>query len=66
VPLVSIYGTVYNNSYVIEDSILSLRNALPDFEESYELVIVDNYSTDGTWEKLLRLKCTVRNMVKYP
>lgn len=61
-PLVSIYGTVYNNSYIIEDSIVSLYNALPDFEENYELVIVDNYSTDGTWEKLLRLRRVIRNM----
>lgn len=61
-PLVSIYGTVYNNAYVIEDSISSLRRALPDFEENYELVIVDNYSNDGTWEKLLRLKRTMRNV----
>jgi|GEM_PF-1344072 len=61
-PLVSIYGTVYNNAYVVEDSILSLYRALPDFEENYELVIVDNYSTDGTWEKLLRLKRIISNM----
>lgn len=61
-PLISIYGTVYNNDYVIEDSILSLRRALPNFEEDYELVIVDNYSTDGTWEKLLKLRRIIKNL----
>ena len=61
-PLISIYGTVYNNVYIVEDSILSLYKALSDFERNYELVIVDNYSTDGTWEKLLKLRRIIKNM----
>jgi len=55
-PLISIYATVYNNAYIVEQSITSLIKALPNFEENYELVIVDNFSTDGTWEKLQKLK----------
>jgi len=61
-PLISIYGTVFNNGYVIEESIRSLARVLPNFSERYELVIVDNYSTDGTWEKLLRLKREFKNL----
>ena len=61
-PLISIYGTVLNNGYVIEESIRSLAGVLPNFSERYELVIVDNYSTDGTWEKLLRLKREFKNL----
>ena len=49
-PLISIYATVYNNAYIVEQSITSLIKALPNFEENYELVIIDNFSTDGTWE----------------
>ncbi|MCS7385718.1 MAG: glycosyltransferase family 2 protein [archaeon GB-1867-005] len=61
-PLISIYGTVYNNAYIIENSISSLIRALRDFEERYELVIVENYSTDGTWEKLLKIKKQYENL----
>ena len=49
----SVYATVYNNAYIVEDSIRSLFKAVPFIDE---LVIVDNYSWDGTWEKLLGLR----------
>lgn len=41
-----IYGTVYNNSSTLEESIKSFWR--PDST----IVITDNFSTDGTWEKL--------------
>ncbi len=47
---ICIYGTVYNNVSFIEESIKSVWR--PDAE----IVIVDNYSTDGTWEELMRLR----------
>lgn len=47
---VCIYGTVFNNIETVEASIKSVWR--PDAE----LVVVDSYSTDGTWEKLLELK----------
>lgn len=68
--LVSIYGTVYNNIRTINRSLLSLARVLPNFDNDYELVIVDNYSTDGTFKvlkkfakkhkniKIIRTKCT--------
>ncbi|MEM3607108.1 MAG: glycosyltransferase family A protein, partial [Candidatus Bathyarchaeia archaeon] len=46
--LTSIYGTVYNNVKYIKRCLDSLVKALPNFDDEYELVIVDNYSTDGT------------------
>jgi glycosyltransferase involved in cell wall biosynthesis len=48
----SVYATVYNNAYIVEKCVRSLFNALPDIDE---LVVVDNYSTDGTYEILLEL-----------
>ncbi len=60
--MISIYATVYNNAYVVEDSVRSLIRALPDFDDRFELVIVDNYSTDGTWERLLKLRREHRNI----
>ena len=50
--LISIYGTVFNNANVIRKSINSVITNLPDFKKRFEMVIVDNYSTDGTYEIL--------------
>jgi len=47
---ICLYGTVYNNADYIERSILSV------YSPEYDIIIVDNFSTDGTWEKLLKLK----------
>ena len=49
-PNICVYGTVYNSISTIEGSIRSV------FDPSYTIVIVDSYSTDGTWEKLQELK----------
>lgn len=47
---VCIYGTVFNNVEWVEESVKSAWR--PDAE----IVIVDSYSTDGTWEKLVKLR----------
>ncbi|BCU68774.1 glycosyltransferase [Stygiolobus caldivivus] len=47
---ICVYGTVFNNVNTIEESIKSV------FNPSYDIVIVDNYSRDGTWEKLQELR----------
>jgi len=47
---ICVYGTVYNNASTVEESIKSV------WKPEYEIVVVDNYSTDGTWEKLLGLR----------
>ena len=51
-PLISIYGTVFNNADVIRKSINSVISKLPDFKKRFEMIIVDNYSSDGTYEIL--------------
>ena len=51
-PLISIYGTVFNNAEVIRKSINSIISKLPDFRKKFEMFIVDNYSSDGTYEIL--------------
>lgn len=47
---ICVYGTVFNNASTVEDSVKSV------FDPSYDIVIVDSYSRDGTWEKLQKLK----------
>ena len=52
-PLVSVYTTVYNSIKSVEKSIESMAKQLEGM--SYEIVVVDNYSTDGTFEKIIEL-----------
>lgn len=47
---ICLYGTVFNNVRWIEESIKSI------WRSDAEITIVDSYSTDGTWEKLLELR----------
>ena len=48
-PNISIYATVYNNFSKVKESLNSIIKQFPDFSASFEFVIVDNYSNDGTW-----------------
>ncbi len=68
-PLLSAYGTVYNNARTVRTCIISLSNILNKLSENWEIVIADNYSTDGTFEilkalsekypiKIIREKCS--------
>lgn len=59
----SICATVYNSSEIIDESVKPLIN----LDANFEVVIVDNFSTDGTFEKLTayeprikvyRIKCS--------
>ncbi|NPA98085.1 MAG: glycosyltransferase [Crenarchaeota archaeon] len=54
--MISIYGTVYNNGYALQQSLDSLISTLNNVELDYEIVIVDNYSTDNTWKILEEYK----------
>lgn len=59
---VSIYATVYNNYNRVKDSLNSIIKQFPDFSESFEFVIVDNYSNDGTWEVLQEFAKSYKNI----
>jgi len=60
--LTSIYGTVYNNARTVNMTLCTLLDALPDFEDHYELVITDSFSSDGTWEILQRWSKAFKNI----
>ncbi|MDT7862451.1 MAG: glycosyltransferase family A protein [Saccharolobus sp.] len=47
---ICIYGTVFNSVKKVENSIKSV------FKPDYDIVIVDSYSSDGTWEELQKLR----------
>ena len=47
---VCLYATVFNNANTLEEAIKSV------WRPNYTIVITDNYSFDGTWEKLQELR----------
>jgi len=51
-----IYGTIYNNVDTVETTIKTLTDSIKDLFDEIVFVITDNYSDDGTYEKLLELK----------
>lgn len=61
-PIVSIYATVYNNDDRVEESLNSIIRQFPDFSKNFEFVIVDNFSTDGTWEVLQNFEKKYKNI----
>lgn len=58
--LISVYGTVYNSIFAIEKCLDSLVSQF-DFNDNYEFVIVDNFSTDGTFEVLKKYESKFKN-----
>ncbi len=50
--MLSIYGTVYNSVSSVEIVIKNLYNTFYKIKDRIEIVIVDNFSDDGTFEKL--------------
>ncbi|MEZ0346058.1 MAG: glycosyltransferase [Infirmifilum sp.] len=57
---ISFYGTVYNSAKYIERSLKSIVETALKLKcmcgLSSEIVIVDNYSDDGTWELMLKIR----------
>lgn len=58
---ISIYATTYNNVNVIKNSILSIISQFNNFLDGFEFVVVDNYSTDGTYEILTEFSKNYKN-----
>ena len=57
--IITFYGTVYNSARYIERSLKSIIDTamrLKAYGVESEIVIVDNYSDDGTWEIMQKLK----------
>lgn len=53
-PLVSIVVPIFNEAEVLDELLQRLRAALEPIE-AHEIVLVDDASTDGSWERLLSL-----------
>jgi hypothetical protein len=56
---ISFYGTVYNSARYIKSSLMSIIETALELRKhgiTSEIVITDNYSSDGTWEIMSELK----------
>ncbi|MGC8516478.1 MAG: glycosyltransferase [Candidatus Acidifodinimicrobium sp.] len=51
-PLLSFCGTVYNSARTVKNSLDSILKQFNGLKGGFEVVVVDNFSTDGTWEIL--------------
>lgn len=60
--LISVAAVVRNHADIIKDFIDDLTETLSRFYANYEIVLVDNGSTDSTVEKILGLQKEVRNV----
>src|SRR2546423_12635651 len=56
-PLLSIVVPVYNEAEILDELVRRVHGALGAVD-SYELVIVDDASSDGSWDRLLTLAAT--------
>ncbi|MBB5255258.1 glycosyltransferase [Sulfurisphaera ohwakuensis] len=48
--IICVYSTAFNNVSSVDTSVMSF------WRSNYHIIIADNYSTDGSWEKLQELR----------
>lgn len=61
-PNVSVVVPVYNEVESVADLCRRLHEVLPTIGRKYEIILVDDGSRDGTWEKLCGLSETIPHM----
>ena len=52
----SVYGTVYNSHKTVEAVIKNIFDTFSEIKNNIEVVIVDNYSDDGTYEIIKKMQ----------
>ena len=53
---ISVVIPVYMAEFMIEELLSKIVKNLKLISDDYEIILVDDYSTDKTWEKILNLK----------
>jgi len=62
-PFVSIIIPVFNNSTGVKDTLLSLF-ALNYFQDRFEIIVIDNNSTDDTYNTIIETACTFNGNIR--
>lgn len=52
VPLLSIIVPAYNEETIISDAVQAIKNVLGNLNVRYEILLIDDGSTDGTWKQV--------------
>lgn len=60
---ISVVSPVYNSSKILDVFIKTLVQNLLKITKNYEIILVDDNSTDNTWKVLINLKNKYKNLV---
>lgn len=52
IPLLSIIVPAYNEETIISDAVQAIKNVLGNLNVRYEILLIDDGSTDGTWKQV--------------
>ena len=57
----SIVSPVYRAELVLDELIERISNNIPSEFNSYEIILVDDYSPDKSWDKIVKITKTNKN-----
>ena len=60
--MISVISPIYNSSKIIEKFVKSIVINLQKINHSFEIILIDDSSTDDSWKKLLRIKLIHKNI----
>ena len=60
--MISVISPIYNSSKIIEKFVKSIVINLQKINRSFEIILIDDSSTDDSWKQLLKIKLINRNI----
>src|SRR6056300_1834746 len=60
--MITVISPIYNSSKIIEKFVKSILINLQKINHSFEIILIDDSSTDDSWKKLLRIKLIHKNI----
>lgn len=60
--MITVISPIYNSSKIIEKFVESIVINLQKINHSFEIILIDDSSTDDSWKKLLKIKLINRNV----
>ena len=60
---ISIISPIYNSSKIIEKFVKAVIKNLKKITNIYEIILIDDHSTDDSWKELMNLKNKYKNLI---